>query len=172
MLNIDIEKILKEYKTKKAYVETTLARIEQYKYAIAHPEMWYKDYIPASSPLGMPGNPNGSKGSIVESYVIGKNLNEDIIKSWIEQDESRVFFKKLEIEQIDNAMKSLSKQEIYIIELKYLEGMFWKDIELSYNTQFRQKNYVTYEALKKVNKEALNKLTTILEPFYNQFRVA
>lgn len=171
---MNIEAILKEYKINKAFVETTMARIEQYKYAIAHPEAWYKDYIPASSPLGMPGKPKGSGTSPVENYIVEKELNEEIIREWIRQDESRIFFKKLEIEQIECAMnKGLNKQEQYVITLKYFEGgMSWGEIELSYNNEFRQKNYVTYETLKKDNKKALNKLTTILEPFYNQFRAA
>ncbi|AWZ48308.1 hypothetical protein C3495_05500 [Clostridiaceae bacterium 14S0207] len=171
---MNIEKILKEYKTKKAYVDTTLARIEQYKYAIAHPEEWYKDYVPKSSPLGMPGRPKGSYvGSVSEEYMIDKELNKHIIEEWIREDQSRIFFKKLEIEQIDKAINGcLNEQEKLVIKLKYLEGMYWKDVEFNYNSEFRQRNYVTYETLKKNNRNILKRLTDILEPFYSQYRVS
>lgn len=169
MLNIDIEKILREYKMKKAFVEATLARIEQYKFAIEHPEMWYKE-ISLPSSLDVSKNTNIGN-SVVENRVIGKSLNEEIIKKWIEDDESRIFFKKLELEQIDKAMESLTKQERYIIELKCFDNIFWRDIEISYNDQFRQKNYVTFEALKRIKKDAINKLYQILKPFYKQFKI-
>ena len=43
-----IDEILKEHNTKKVIIETTEARIEQYKWCIAHPEEWYKDFLPES----------------------------------------------------------------------------------------------------------------------------
>lgn len=170
---MDIEKVLREYKKKKSSVETTLARIDQYKFAIAHPEMWYKDYIPEGKEPGMPGKPRvGYVSDTMTNYIIGKDLTIDILKDWVKDDESRIFIIKLEVEQIEKALDGLTSQEKYIIQLKYFEKMFWKDIELNFNVKFRQKNYITYEMLKKSNKEALDKLEQILSPFYNQFRVA
>jgi hypothetical protein len=171
---MNIEKVLREYKMKKAAVETTNARIEQYKWAMSHPEEWYKDYIPdSSSVLGLPGRPKGSPApSSVETFVDDKELNSDILKSWIRKEESRIFLTKLEVTQIEIALNSLNKQERYIIELKYFDDMFWRDIEVSFNGVFRAKNYVTFETLKKMNKDALSKLTIILEPFYDNFKIA
>lgn len=161
-----IETWLKQYKTNKSFVETTEARIEQYKYAIAHPEVWYKDFSLSSATLGMPGRPKGSKSSPVEVYVVEKTLDENIIKEWIKEDESRVFAKKMELQQIDMALLALTKQEKYIIELKYFEGMFWKDIEISYQEHFTQ--YITEIRLKQIRKEAIVKLEQILFPFYSK----
>lgn len=168
---MDIEKILQEYRFKKSFVETTQARIEQYKLAILHPEMWNKDYIPPSREIGMPGKPHGSgvPRSPVELFVTNKELNEDIIKEWIRDDESRIFKMMLEVEQLEKAMLCLTKQEKFIIECKYFDRMFWKNIEIIYNQQFRQQNYITVSGIRKINDEALNKLEMILEPFYNQF---
>ncbi|GAA0788003.1 hypothetical protein [Hathewaya limosa] len=50
--------------------------------------------------------------------------------------------------------------------------MYWKDVEFNYNSEFRQRNYVTYETLKKNNRNILKRLTDILEPFYSQYRVS
>lgn len=169
---MDIEKVLKEYKTKKAFVETTLARIEGYRYALNNPDTWGKEYISPSREIGMPGAPTRNISSPVERLVIDKELDEETIKQWISDDESRVFPIKLEVEQIENAMKCLTKQEKYIVECKYFDNMFWRDIEISFNSHLRQQNYVSYEWLKKLNKEALQKLSPILEPFYNRFKTA
>lgn len=169
---MDIEKALKKYRFKKSLVETTLARIEQYKFAIAHPEMWVKDYIPTvEREIGMPGAPLRNTSSPVEKFMIEKELSEEMIKEWIREDESRIFIKKLEVEQIELALDGITSQEKYIIELKYFNGLSWKEIELNYNEKFKQRNYVGYEWLKKVNKEAISKVEDILMPFYDRFNI-
>ncbi len=165
---MDIEKILKSYKEKKAYVEATEARIEGWKNAIQHPEMWYKDYIPQGRELGMPGRPHGSPPAPIENYVVGKQLTVDMIKEWIAQDQSRIFTIKIEIEQIEKALEGLTRQERCVIELKYFENMFWRDIEINFNNLYRQKNYITDIRLKQINREALNKLFKILQPYYEK----
>lgn len=165
---MDLENILRKYKEKKAYVETTEARIEGWKYAIQHPEMWYKDYLPQGRELGMPGRPHGSAPAPTENYIIGKEITVETIKIWISQDESRIFPIKIEIEQIEKALEGLTRQERCVIELKYFENMFWRDIELSFNNLYRQKNYITDIRLKQINKDALNKLYKILKPFYEK----
>lgn len=166
---MDIEKALKEYRFKKSLVETTLARIEQYKFAIAHPEMWFKDYISSGRELGMPGAPLRNTSSPVEKFIMDKELNEETIKEWISNDESRIFITKLEVEQIDLALKSLTGQEKYLIELKYFDDMSWREIEENFNNKFKHRNNVSFEMLKKKNKEALSKVQDILKLFYNQF---
>lgn len=170
---ISIEEILREYKHKKSIVDTTVARIDQYKYAIGHPEMIMdRQYSFNSREIGMPGAPLRNTASPVERFITDKELTIDVLQEWIKDDESRVFFKKLEVEQINLALNSLTPQEKYIIDLKYFNDMFWRDIEINFNGKFRQKNYLSYEMLKKINKDALDKLSSILQPFYNQFQIA
>lgn len=170
---MDIEKQLKEYKIKKATVETTLARIEQWKWAMQHPEEWYKDYIPnSSSVLGMPGRPHGSPAAPTEDFLIDKELNANIIESWIKTEQSRIFMLNMEVEQIDIAIRSLTDQQQYIIKAKYFDELFWKDIETSFNEKFRQKNYVTQARLKQIKDEAINKLIEVLLPFYEYYKIA
>lgn len=155
---------------KKTIVETTIARIDQYKNAINYPELWENEFVQESKELGMPGAPLRDTSSPVERIITKKELTVEILKEWIRQDESRIFMYKLEIEQLEKALEVLTSQEKYIIECKYFNNMFWRDIELSINNNIRQTNYVTQGRLKQINKEAIDKLRIILEPFYAQFR--
>lgn len=166
---MNIEKVLKEYKVKKAYVDSVLARIEKYKYAIDHPEIYYRDYIAPTKELGMPSGGTGRKGSWVESYVIGKEFNDEKIQKLIANEEARVFFPRMELEQIEEALNCLTIYERQIIEWKYFDSMMWKDITENYNSQFRAETPITYETLKKKNKIALNKLSLVLSQFYEDF---
>lgn len=166
---MDIAKKLREYKYKKSLVDTTLARIEQYKYAIAHPELRENYFSISNREIGMPGAPLRSTASPIEKVVIENELTEEILNEWIREDSSRIFIIKLEIDQIDIALEgSLTKQERAIIKWKYFDNMFWKDIEINYNNEFRQKNYVSQERLKQTNKDSLKTLEYILAPFYKQ----
>ncbi len=169
---MDIEKTLREYKIKKAYVETTLARIEQYKFAIAHPEMWVKYYVPSGKEIGMPGAPLRNTQSPIERELTMKELTVDTIKDWIQDDENRIFLPKLKVEQIEMALEALTKQQKAIIEYKYFENMNWKNIEINFNKQYRQMNYITVAGLRKINSDSIDKLIEILGPFYNQFNIA
>ncbi|MDF2878613.1 MAG: hypothetical protein K0S30_1709 [Clostridia bacterium] len=166
---MDIAKKLREYKYKKSLVDTTLARIEQYKYAIAHPELRENYFSISNREIGMPGAPLRSTASPIEKIVVENELTEEILNEWIREDRSRIFIIKLEIDQIDIALEgSLTKQERAIIKWKYFDNMFWKDIEINYNNEFRQKNYVSQERLKQNNKDSLKTLEYILAPFYKQ----
>lgn len=168
---MDLDKILKSYKRKKAYVETTLARIEAYKYALEHPEIRYNEYCISSRELGMPRG-SGFGGSAIEKYVVSEEKMNELLEQWIGEDESRVFPIKLEINQLENAMSYLTEQEKYVIDFKYFECMNWKDIEISFNSKYRQQNYITESGLRKINSKALAKLHEILEPFYSRCFVA
>ena len=170
---MDIEKTLKEYKHKKSLVDTTLARIGQYNFAIDNPDMIADlSYSTVSRELGMPGAPLRNTSSCVERIVMEKELTIEDLREWIKDDESRIFFIKLEVEQIEIALCSLNPQEKYILELKYFDNLFWRDIEINFNNRFRGQNYVGDERLRKINKSALTEIKTILSPFYRQFKIA
>lgn len=167
---MNIEEILRDYKRKKSIVETTLARIEQYKIAANNPDAWEKLYVPQYIEIGMPRAK--SIKSPVEASLMTKELTIGTIKEWIAEDESRIFLLKLEVDQIDKSLIRLTKHEKYIIECKYFEGLFWKDIEINFNEVYRQKNYITVSGIRKINKEALLKLEEVLEPFFHKFKIA
>lgn len=165
-----IENALRDYKRKKSIVETTLARIEALKNAINNPDEFRSLFLGTSREPGMPKSTGGYR-SIVEIEVTDKERAIEILKEWIDEEKSRIYPYQIELEQIDGALNALTKHQRFIIELKYFEGMFWRDIELTFNDKYRQQNYITYEGLKKMNKEALEVLTRILEPYYTRFKL-
>jgi hypothetical protein len=75
----------------------------------------------------------------------------------------------LEIEQVEKALEGLTPWERYVVGIKYFDNLSWRNIEVSFNKQFPQKNDLTDERLKQINGIAIGKLTEILEPFYTQY---
>jgi len=164
-LTESIEQKLRDYKKKKSIVETTLARIEAFQVAQEYPDMYESVIVTRGKELGMPKS-KFYTGSSVEEEVFDKEKAQKLIKEWIAEDRSRIFFVQLEVEQIELALKSLSTYERYIIESKYFENMFWRDIETSLMKQFPQKFPLTVAGIKKINREALDRLDEIMGQFY------
>lgn len=170
MYKIQLEKILREYKTKKSIVDTTNARIQAYTDAIINPELiksW--SYEINTRELGMPGAPLRNTSSPVEKEVCASILTVDLIREWIEEDKSRIYRYKLQINIIESSLEALTEQEKYIVEKKYFERMSWSNIELNFNKEFKQKNDVTYEQTKKINLQATDNLLLIISPLENAF---
>lgn len=170
MNKIEIEKILREFKLKKATVETTNARIQAYTDAINNPELiasW--SYSLGSRELGMPGAPLRNTSSTVEKEICDNELTIEIIKEWIKEDKSRISRYSLQVEIIEMALKALTEQEKYIIGLKYFERMNWDNIELNFNNQFKQKNDITSGQTRKINDHAIEYILEIVNPLKNTF---
>lgn len=160
-----IEDKLREYRKKKSIVETTIARIEAFQVALEYPDMYESVIITRGKEFGMPKS-DFYTGSLVEGEVFDKEKARELIREWITEDRARIFYIKLEVEQIEIALRSLPVYEKYIIESKYFDNMFWRDIEIRLMKMFPQKNPLTIEGLRKLNKEALLKLEEVMEPFY------
>ncbi|WP_432400974.1 hypothetical protein [Wukongibacter sp. M2B1] len=169
-----IEGALKDYKGKKAKVETTLARIEAWEYALAHlDEVRFVSRTSAPNDCWIMKFNNGySMGSPVENYAISDEEKEERLKEFIERDKSNIFPLQMEIKQIEKAIGALTRQERFIVESKYFEKMFWREIERNFNEKFRQQNYITESGLKKIKSEALKKLVELLQPFYTLIKIA
>lgn len=172
-----IEKALEDYKRKKSVIETSLERIEVFRRALnspeTGPEKWdiFLYQSPTERMLRGPIQ-KGSDGSPVEwAYLQGEKRIERL-KNWIKDEESKIYPLQVEVKQIEIALEALTKQQRYVIECKYFEKMFWRDIEKNFNETFRNQNYITFERLKSINKEALAILSEILEPYYNRFKIA
>ena len=165
---MNIESALKNYKKQKSIVETIEIRIEAY-------ERMLTDFdddcfvISEHQEPGMPHSPNRNTGSPTERAIMTMECTREDVKELIKADKSRLFWPKLEIEQIDKALEGLTTWERYIIGVKYFDGMSWHNIEISFNKQFPQKNDLTEVRLKQMNGEAINKLREILNPFYAQY---
>lgn len=171
----DVEKSLKQYRKKKAKVETTLARIEAWEYALGHFEE-VRLVTTASAPndcwIMKFGKNSYSTGSSVEKHAVTEEEKEKMLKQFIKNERSKIFPIQMEIKQIEKALGALTSQEKYIIECKYFEKMFWREIEINYNNNFRQQNYITESGLKKIRSEAVKKLADLLDPFYKMIKIA
>lgn len=163
MKDILIE-LLKDYKRKESIIETTLARVENYKKAIEEPEPFMQIHMQFENSLGMPKGKGGKPSSPVEQELQYDEMNQEetirTLKVWIKEDLSRIYPLQIEVEQIKGALNALTKQQRFIIELKYFEKMFWRDIEMNFNEEF--KTYISCGQLKKKNKESLEELSKIL----------
>lgn len=163
---------MKEYKFKKSKIDAIKIRIEGYEFALNNPEEFIGVCLYKINEPGMPRAKNNFKHSPVERFVNDKEEAIEIIKEWIEEDKSRLYPLELEINQIDAALNSLTSCQRYIVECKYFDNMQWRDIEISFNNNFKQRNDLTVEALRKINNEAKDKLFDILRPFYERFKIA
>ncbi|MGH4125113.1 MAG: hypothetical protein ACREV6_19530 [Clostridium sp.] len=170
MNKIQLEKILKEYKTKKSIVDITKARIQAYTEAIDNPELissW--GYSINSRELGMPGAPLRNTSSTVEKEVCESLLTIEIIREWIAEDKNRIYKCNLQINIIEGALNGLTEQERYIIGLKYFEKMNWSNIEMNFNNQFKHKNEITSGQVRNINNQAIGNLLQIITPLKSTF---
>ena len=170
MNKIQLEKILREYKTKKSIIDTTKARIQAYTEAIDNPELissW--SYSINTRELGMPGAPLRNTSSSVEKEVCASMLTVELIKEWIAEDKNRIYRCNLQINIIEGALTALTDQERYIVRLKYFERMSWNNIEINFNNQFKQKNDITSEQLRKLSTQILDNLLEIISPLKSTF---
>lgn len=164
-----IESALRDYRRKQSVVETTLARIENYKEAKNNPDSFTHIFPEPSREPGMPKGTGVS--SSVEYAVTNKEKAAYILDEWIKDDCSRIYPYQIEIEQLGGALNALTKQQKFIIECKYCEGMFWRELEVAFNEKFRGHNYITSEGIRKMNRQALELIGKILKPYYNRFKI-
>ena len=164
---MDIQKMLKSYKEKKAVVDATHARIAAWERILLDPNIEFYGYKLYNREIGMPSAHSAT--SQVEREAFANNENDDVTKElleeWIKEDRSRIAPIEIEVEQVEHALKALTEQERYIINLKYFEGLFWANIEISFNKQYPNKQDVTEERLRQMHKEAKSKLEYVLNPY-------
>lgn len=165
-----IEDALRDYKRKKSIVETTLARIHNYENAISNPDAFTAIFLGSSIEPGMPRG--SSTSSSVEIAVTEKEKSIEILRQWIKDDKSRIYPYQVELEQIDCTLNALNRQERFIIECKYFENMFWRDIEIAFNDKFRQQNYITVSGIRKMNTEVLYTISQTLKPYFTRHKKA
>lgn len=174
MTNYIVER-LKKYKENSSTIETTLARIETYEKALDNPES-YTHIRPSSQyNIGIINGKGGKPPSPVEQSLLSKEGNEEEVianlKEWIKEDKSRIYPLQIEKEQIDGALNALTKEQRHILECKYFENMTWRNIEDDFNNEFKQRNYITTEGIRKLNRQAFTLIIKILEPYYCRFKL-
>lgn len=168
-----IEDRLKEYKEKNSVIETTLSRIKAYEAALEDPLSYTQISFNTQGDMGEIKGIGGIPTSPVEQELLRKESDQshviETLKTWIEEDKSRIYPYQVEKEQIDGALNALTEQQKYIIECKYFENMMWRDIEINLNDKFRQQNFITDSGIKKINNKSIELITKILCTYYNRF---
>ena len=164
-----ITKVLREYKEKKALVETTIARINHLKQLLKKSNLEELEYY-AKTYLNLGVQKSNLNISPVENEIFGKlhnnNLTRQLVQEWISEDRIKIIGVQIELEQVGMALTALTRFEKFIIECKYFDRMQWKEIELSVDETFGIQR--TDEGLGKKHDEALRKLIKILKPFYEK----
>ena len=166
-----IENALRDYRRKKSVIETTLARIETYQEAISNPDIHRGLFLGSSKEPGMPMSSTYGGTSAVEYAILSKEDEIKLLHEWISDDRSRIYPYQIELQQIDGALGALNKQQRFIIEYKYFEGKFWRELEKDFNEEFRGHNYITVEGIRKMNRQAIELMEKILKPYYNRFKI-
>lgn len=162
-----LESRLKLYKQHKAEVVTALQRVAVWEEALKKGELWLFENS-VSRMLGMPRSP--SVHSSTESTVEQREVTAELVQEWIEEDRSRVYYKKLEIDQIDEALKALTAEQRTVIESKYFEGMTWRNIEILFNERHSKgRVFIQTDGIRKINSETLGILWKILGPLFQRY---
>lgn len=160
---MNIEKALKEYKTKKGKVETIRERCEYWQYCLdtmSEDEIAKEFIFESTDTYGMPKAKNNN--SPVEKTIVTKEVTREMVKQWIRDDKSRARPLEHEVKQIEIALGSLTEEENYIIECKCIDRWKWRQVEISFNEKFRNKKEITEEQLKKKKIEAIKKMEEVL----------
>lgn len=163
---------LKKYKENSSAIETTLARIETYEKALKNPTSYTDISLSSQADMGSIKGKGGVPSSPVEQSLIRKEGNEqevmESLREWIKEDKSRIYPLQIEKEQIDGALNALTKEQRHVIECKYFDDMFWKDIAESVNDNFRKVSCITGSGAKKINATSLEMITKILNLYYSR----
>ena len=160
---------LKNYRHKKAEIEANMALIQHLKEVLKSGNLYLLTYTRRSRDIGMPRS--NKIISPVEVEVIANNdessLTKKQVQEWIDDEHDRLWLTRLEVSQIEAAIRALTRQEKYIVEWKYMDGLNWSQIELSYMETFREA--LTEITLKRYCASACNKINRVLKPFYDKF---
>lgn len=168
-----LEARLHIYKKEKAFLEATILRIKRFEEILEKTDddslviIFGTNY--GAVEVGMPKALKISKPE--ETELIKKEVCRETINNWIKDDKNRIALLQLEIEQIDAALKSLTSEELYVIDKKYFEKWSWGKIEKGINEDLRKDyndGYIGESGLKKIKNRSLGKLEFILDKFYKK----
>lgn len=162
-----LEERLKLYKKHKAEVITTMQRISVWEEALKSGELWLFEYTASLVP-GMPHATTTT--SPTEQTVSRREVTAELVQEWIDEDKSKMRYKTVEIEQIDEALKALTREQETVIGSKYFEAMSWRNIETIFNEKYSVgRIYIQTDGLKRINRDSLEILWQILGPLFQRY---
>ena len=165
-------RLLKEYKTKRAKVNSMLSRIDELSKLLLLDDLSEFSWYSSGRELGMPRAAFRKGGGVVENIVIDESLTKEKVKDLISDSKARVFWINLEVETIEHSLRGLTEKERFIIENKYFECLNWRELEKVYNERFGvlEEIYITDQGLKKIINKVLNcKIIPILSEHFTTY---
>ena len=162
-----LEERLKLYKKHKAEVITTLQRVEVWEEALKSGQMWLFE----NSVSVIPGMPHATTTTSPTEHIASqREVTAEMVQEWIDEDKSKMRYKTVEIEQIDEALKALTREQRTVVTSKYFECMTWRSIEIMFNELHSVgRVYIQADGLRLINREALGILWQILGPLFQRY---
>jgi hypothetical protein len=174
---MNIEETLKNYLEKKSRIMVLEIRIDKAKKELELANVKYKenenDTIEALQMSAVTINPDkpaatNKFSSATENAAmfyhqesVYKNDFEIMtIKKDIKKWQNEIDELSREVKEIDIALKSLTKEEEFIIQCFYFERMFWRNIENTY--EFNFKLFKDERTLRDIRKTAIEKLKRVV----------
>ena len=163
-----IVRVLKLYRYKKADLVTSLARIKTFKQILKTNDFELFCRL-KSQDIGIPKSKRIS--SPVEAAALKKERSREmtaaLVNEIIKQQQRRTYILSIEIEQIEAALDALTYQDKQIIIWKYMDDLDWREVEINFYETYKKP--LIDESLRKRATFALDVLTRILKPFYDNF---
>lgn len=173
MAVIDLVKRLRLHRINLAKVKSYELEISQYEAILNDENIELYGFYAKSVELGMPKSAM-NQSSPVENEVIQidneREMSRQLIKQWIVDAKSRMYWLDFEAKQIITSMNGLDYRQRFLIEMRYFERLDWESVRLSYNEQFRRNgNLITSEErIKQLVSEALKEIRPSLRAFYGK----
>lgn len=169
-MNDIVMKRLRLFRRIKSYVESHRIEIAQYEEVLNNQNTGeLMGYYGLSFNYGLPRSKKNV--SPVECEVIAverqKEVTRDMLKQWILDGKSAIYWLEFEVKKIETALNALDDKKRFIIEMKYFHGLTWDEVLLSYNEQFR--GNIESPGIQKMNGEGIIILRSLLKPFYDKY---
>lgn len=103
-------------------------------------------------------DPTGRLGMLFASGYVPDHIRE--VEDEIKIKKREMGNKLITVTLVDSALDGLSDREKYVIEKKYIEGAFWRELISSYRDKFDM--LYSKSALKKISETAIKKMCRIM----------
>lgn len=158
-----IIKILKNYKRNKATIELAQIKIKELKLNLKKDAVELNEIYPRKQ-LEKIGTQKMRPTSPTEKAVERSEFLKEKIKDWIKDERIKIKKCEKEIRIVDILLNTLSEEEKFIVESKYINGGKWNIITYKFNLKFRNSNNdsILTPAIHKKNDAIIKKLDSLI----------
>ena len=166
MTRENVEKYLKEYRENSArcqYLTREIERLQktvlELRAAIVSDQINITQVISDMTRVSGTSDPTG---------ILGSKLADGFEPAYIEEIEEEIRLKQLELKykdvivwSVETALKSLTPKERWLIDHKYIQEDFWRNIVEGFNDEFKE-GYNNKDTLKKMIDKGLDTMARVL----------